>query len=82
MARRFSREQVSQKWIRAPFSTEQVQVGRGSSLRAPQRAHTIGAGSASEPWSPSLPGGLVTHPTITPALAGRPDNARRGPLRS
>ncbi|KMS82384.1 hypothetical protein ACZ91_58975, partial [Streptomyces regensis] len=50
IARRFSREQASQKYWRTPFSTEQVQVaGGGPSAGVPQRAHTRRRRSAVEP---------------------------------
>lgn len=50
IARRFSREQTSQKYWRMPFSTEQVQVtGREPPAGVPQRAHTRGRGSVVEP---------------------------------
>lgn len=50
IARRFSREQMSQKYWRIPFSTEQVQVvGWEPPAGAPQRAHTRARGSVVEP---------------------------------
>ncbi|GAA3152948.1 hypothetical protein GCM10017687_83400 [Streptomyces echinatus] len=50
IARRFSREQASQKYCRAPFSTEQVHVtGREPPAGVPQRAHTRQRRSEVEP---------------------------------
>lgn len=43
MALMFSRAQASQKYWRAPFSTEQVQVTGSSSAVVPQRAQTKGS---------------------------------------
>ncbi len=51
IALRFSREQMSQKYRRMPFSTEQVQVtGWGPAAGVPQRAQVRGSrGSVVEP---------------------------------
>ncbi|CAL9457219.1 hypothetical protein SUDANB105_02556 [Streptomyces sp. enrichment culture] len=60
IALRFRREQVSQKYWRTPFSTEQVHVGCGPFAGVPQRAHTRGPGSLAEPPSSLPPERLVT----------------------
>ncbi len=41
MDRRWSRAQVSQKYSRVPFSTEQVQVTGRPPAVVPQREHTV-----------------------------------------
>jgi hypothetical protein len=60
MALRFLREQLSQKYWRTPFSTEQVQVGWGPSAVVPQRAHTTRPRFVGEPPLSLPPGRLVT----------------------
>lgn len=82
IALRFSLEQVSQKYWRTPFSTEQIQVGRGPSAVVPQRAHTRGWGSVAEPLSSLPPGRLVTRRRYRRGRRIGGHNAPRGPVRA